>query len=82
MAPIMSVTPYMGHLFIWTCFVIIIVGGAGNLKGTIYASLFFGFLYNIVTTLLDSTMAAIAASLIMAIFLAFRPMGVVGYEEE
>lgn len=79
MAPIFPVTPYMGSLIIWTAFVIIIVGGTGNLKGTIIASLLFGFLYNIVTTLLDSTIANIAASLVMLLFLAFRPQGLVGY---
>jgi branched-chain amino acid transport system permease protein len=79
MAPIFPVTPYMGSFVIWTCFVVIIVGGTGNLKGTIYASLLFGFLYNIVTTLLDSTIANIMASLMMLIFLAFRPQGLVGY---
>ncbi len=81
MAPIMSVHPYMGHTVIWTCFVIIIVGGAGNIKGTILAALFFGFLHTIITTLLDSTIALIVSSLFMLIFLAIRPQGLLGYAE-
>ena len=79
MAPIFPVTPYMGSFIIWTCFVVIIVGGVGNLKGTIFAALLFGFLYNIVTVLLDSTIANIMASVAMLLFLAFRPQGLVGY---
>ena len=82
MAPLMSVSPYMGHFIIWTCFVIIIVGGLGNLKGTLLASIFFGFLSTIVTTLLDSNYAIIAANLTMAAFLALRPGGMLGYAEE
>lgn len=81
MSPIMSVYPYMGHMVIWTCFVIIIVGGAGNIKGTILAALFFGFLHTIITTLLDSTIALIVSSLFMLIFLAIRPQGLLGYAE-
>lgn len=81
MAPIMSVYPYMGHVVIWTCFVIIIVGGAGNIKGTILAALLFGFLHTIVTTLLDSTIALIISALFMLIFLAIRPQGLLGYAE-
>jgi len=81
MSPIMSVYPYMGHMVIWTCFVIIIVGGAGNIKGTILAALFFGFLHTIITTLLDSTIALIVSSLFMLIFLAIKPQGLLGYAE-
>jgi branched-chain amino acid transport system permease protein len=81
MAPIMSVYPYMGSMVIWTCFVIVIVGGAGNIKGTILAALLFGFLNTIVTTLLDSTIALLVSSLFMLVFLAIRPQGLVGYAE-
>lgn len=82
MAPIMPVTPYMGHMIIWTCFVVIIVGGAGNLKGTILAALLFGFLNTIITTMLDATIANIGGSILMLIILAIRPRGLVGYAEK
>jgi branched-chain amino acid transport system permease protein len=82
MAPIMAVTPYMGHMVIWTCFVVVIVGGAGNLKGTILAALLFGFLNTIVTTFLDSTIASIASCMFMLILLAIRPQGLLGYAEK
>ncbi len=82
MAPIMSVTPYMGHMVIWTAFVVIIIGGAGNIKGTIFASLILGFLITIVTTFVDSTIASIASALFMLIVLAFKPYGLVAYAEK
>lgn len=81
MAPIMSVYPYMGHMVIWTAFVVIIVGGPGNIKGTILAALLFGFLHTIVTTLLDSTIANLVSVLLMLILLAIRPEGLLGHAE-
>jgi len=82
MAPIMSVHPYMGHAVIWTAFVVIIVGGAGNIKGTLYASVIFGFLTTIITTFLDSTIANLVNTLVMLVLLAIRPEGLVGHGQE
>ena len=82
MAPIMSVHPYMGHSVVWTAFVVVIVGGAGNIKGTILAALIFGFLTTIITTLLDSTIANLVNTLVMLVILAIRPQGVAGHAEE
>jgi branched-chain amino acid transport system permease protein len=81
MAPIMSVHPYMGHAVVWTAFVVVIVGGAGNIKGTILASLFFGYLTTIITTLLDSTIANLVNVLVMLVLLAIRPQGIAGHAE-
>jgi branched-chain amino acid transport system permease protein len=81
MAPIMSVHPYMGHAVVWTAFVVVIVGGAGNIKGTVLASLLFGFLTTIVTTLLDSTIANLVNVLVMLVILAIRPQGLAGHAE-
>jgi branched-chain amino acid transport system permease protein len=82
MAPIMSVHPYMGHAVIWTAFVVIIVGGAGNIKGTLYASVIFGFLTTIITTVFDSTIANLVNTLVMLVLLAIRPEGLVGHGQE
>jgi branched-chain amino acid transport system permease protein len=79
MAPIMSVHPYMGHAVVWTAFVVVIVGGPGNIKGSILAALLFGFLTTVITTLLDSTIAALVSALVMLILLAIRPEGVAGH---
>lgn len=81
MAPIMSVHPYMGHSVVWTAFVVVIVGGAGNIKGTVLASLFFGYLTTIITTLLDSTIANMVNVLVMLLLLAIRPQGMTGHAE-
>lgn len=82
MAPILSVTPYMGHFPLLICFIVVIVGGAGNLKGAILASIIFGFLHTFVTTYIDSTIAMIASCLVMFIILTIRPQGLMGYAEK
>jgi branched-chain amino acid transport system permease protein len=81
MAPIMSVYPYMGGLVVWMAFVIVIVGGQGNIKGALYAAVMFGFLQTVITTLLDSTIAQLAIALFMLVFLAIRPQGLLGHAE-
>jgi len=79
MAPIMSVHPYMGHNVVWTAFVVVIVGGPGNIKGSILAALLFGFLSTVITTLLDSTIANLVSVLVMLVLLAIKPEGVMGH---
>lgn len=81
MSPIFSVTPYMGHYVIWNCFVIIILGGAGNLKGTIIAAAILAFLSTVVTTVWDTTIANIVASLFVLAVLSLRPQGLMGQAE-
>jgi branched-chain amino acid transport system permease protein len=81
MAPIMSVYPYMGGLVVWMAFVIVIVGGQGNIRGAIYAALMFGFLNTIITTVWDSTIAALVIAVFMLVFLAVRPQGLLGHAE-
>jgi len=80
MAPIMSVHPYMGHSVVWTAFVVVIVGGPGNIKGSIVAALLFGFLTTVISTLLDSTIADLVNALVMLTLLAIRPEGVMGHD--
>lgn len=80
MAPIMSVHPYMGHSVVWTAFVVVIVGGPGNIKGSIYAALLFGFLTTVITTWADSTVADLVNALVMLFLLAVRPEGVMGHD--
>jgi len=80
-ASIDSVQPYMGHSVILMAFIIVIVGGTGSLQGAFLASILFGFLHTIVTTLLNSTIANIIAAVTMATILAIRPKGLMGREE-
>jgi branched-chain amino acid transport system permease protein len=81
MAPVMSVNPYMGSPVIIMALVVIVVGGTGDIRGAILASLLFGFLYTIVTTVSDATIANIISVLFMLFILAIRPRGLLGHAE-
>jgi branched-chain amino acid transport system permease protein len=81
MAPVMSVYPYMGGMVIWMAFVIVIIGGQGNLKGAILASALFGFLDTILTTVFDSTISNLLITVFLLVFLAVRPQGLLGHAE-
>jgi len=75
MSPAIAVHPYMGHMALLIALIVIIVGGAGNLKGTVLTAILFGFLYTIITTFLDAVIANIASVLFMVILLAIKPEG-------
>jgi len=77
-APILPVTPYMGHSAVITAFIILILGGVGSLKGALIASFILGFLHTFVTTYVDGQMATIAGALLMFTVLVFKPRGIMG----
>lgn len=75
MSPACAVHPYMGHMVLMIALIVVIVGGAGNLRGTILAAVLFGFLYTIITTFSDAVIANIANVLFMVLLLAIKPGG-------
>jgi len=77
MAPISAVQPYMGHTPLLIALIVVIVGGAGNLKGTILPAILLGFLFTIITTVSDAVMANITSVLFMVVLLAIKPGGLV-----
>ena len=77
MAPISAVQPYMGHTPLLIALIVVIVGGAGNLKGTILTAILLGFLFTIITTFSDAVAANIASVLFMVVLLAVKPGGLV-----
>lgn len=81
MAPIVAIHPYMGHMPLMIALIVIVVGGPGSIKGAIIVSVLFGFVYTILTTLLDSTIANISSVVLMVVLLAIRPGGLVSHAE-
>ena len=81
MAPISAVHPYMWHMPLLIALIVVIVGGAGNLKGTVLTAVLLGFLFTIITTFADAVSANIASVLFMVVLLAIRPGGLVQNEE-
>ena len=77
-APLVSPTPYMGHSVIVTAFIIIIVGGIGQLEGAIVASILYAFVHTFVTTFYGGVIADITGLLIMLLVLVIKPTGLFG----
>jgi branched-chain amino acid transport system permease protein len=75
MSPAFAVHPYMGHMALLIALIVVIVGGVGNLKGTVLTAILFGFLYTVITTFLDAVIANIASVLFMVLLLAIKPGG-------
>ena len=80
-APLVPVTPYMGHAVIVTAFIIIIVGGIGSLEGAVIAAVAYALIHTVVTTFVDGVVANIVGLLLMLAVLIVRPQGLFGAKE-
>lgn len=78
MAPIIPVTPYMGHVYAVTAFIVVIVGGMASIEGAVLAAFILGFIHTIVSTASDSVTATMIGVLFMAIVLIIKPTGLLG----
>ena len=76
-APVSSVFPGMGNQVLIICFVIVVIGGIGSLKGALVASLLIG-LADTFGKVLVPELAGVAVYLLMAVVLLFRPAGLFG----
>ena len=78
MSPIIPVTPYMGHVYAVTAFIVVIVGGMASIEGAVLAAFLLGFIHTFVSTLFDSVTATMVGVLFMAIVLIVKPTGLLG----
>jgi len=76
-APISSVYPGMGNQVLIVCFVVVVIGGIGSLKGALMAALLIGFVDTFGKVLLPE-FAGVAVYLLMAVILLVRPAGLFG----
>jgi len=74
-APFWSIDPHMGSNLLMTAMLIAILGGLGNLKGSIIASYMIGFIHAAVSFLYISRFMGFAALIITLIVMIFRRGG-------
>ena len=67
-----------GVLFTLKALVIVIMGGVGDVRGTIVAALMLGILETFVARLIDPGLTLAAAYLLFVLILLFRPQGLFG----
>ena len=76
--PLMPVSPYLGHDFTLIAFVIVILGGMGNLLGALVGGLILGVSESIATLFLPSTLKHAVSFGVLIIIMLFRPQGLLG----
>lgn len=76
--PIYLVNPYFGGTFTVMAFVIVVLGGMGNLFGGVLAAFIIGVVMMVVSFLTIPEGGLIAAYLIYVVVILFRPQGLLG----
>jgi branched-chain amino acid transport system permease protein len=74
-APIRQAHYLMGTDPLLLSFIVVILGGLGNLRGTLIAAAFIGFGEGMISVLFSPTLSKIIATLLVALVLVARPGG-------
>ena len=82
LAPVLVLTPFAGTTVIVKAFAIVIIGGFGNVEGTILAGLLVGLIESFTTQYLDPGLIDIVVFGLLLVMLAFRPTGLVSERRE
>jgi len=75
-APIWSIEPSLGLPLMMTAILVAILGGLGNIRGSMMASYIVGFLSSSVAFLFNPRMMGLATLITVFIVLIFRPEGI------
>ena len=73
-APVSSVYPGMGSSVLIICFVVVVIGGIGSIRGALLAALLIGFVDTFGKVLLPQA-AGVLVYVLMAVILLFKPTG-------
>jgi len=76
-APVSSVYPNMGGQVLIICFVVVVIGGIGSIRGALIASLLIGLVETFGQVFLPAV-AGMLTYLLMALVLILRPQGLFG----
>jgi branched-chain amino acid transport system permease protein len=75
-APVWSLEPQMGWMYMVTAILVAVLGGLGNIKGTILASFLIGFAHAVVCFVLgEPRFMNLSALILVMIILIIRPQG-------
>jgi branched-chain amino acid transport system permease protein len=73
-APLTSITPGMGDNILITCFVVVVIGGIGSIKGAFWGAILIGMATTFGSVLVPS-IAGMVIYLVMAAVLLVKPRG-------
>ncbi len=77
-APVMAIHPVMGILVVIKCFAAVIMGGFGNIQGTMYASFILAIVESFAVAYVSLQYKDAFAFVVMIIVLLFKPHGIFG----
>jgi branched-chain amino acid transport system permease protein len=80
MAPIYTVSPFIGDLPMLKAFVVVVLGGLGSIPGAVLGGLMIGLVESFFSTQFDSTIALIASFSLALLIIIIRPTGLLGKE--
>jgi branched-chain amino acid transport system permease protein len=82
LGPVLVLTPFAGTSVIVKAFAIVIIGGFGNVEGTIIAGLLVGLIESFTTQYLEPGMIDIVVFGLLLLTLAIRPTGLIAEKHE
>ncbi|MEP7029655.1 MAG: branched-chain amino acid ABC transporter permease [Pseudolabrys sp.] len=82
LGPVLVLTPFAGTTVIVKAFAIVIIGGFGNVEGTIIAGLIVGLIESYTTQFLDPGLIDIVVFSLLLLTLAVRPTGLIAEKRE
>jgi len=82
LGPVLVLTPFAGATVIVKAFAIVIIGGFGNVEGTIIAGLIVGLIESYTTQFLDPGLIDIVVFALLLLTLAVRPTGLIAEKRE
>lgn len=77
-APLVGVSHTMGLDWVLKAFIVVVVGGMGNLAGSIVAAIFISLLESYAAIWLDPSQAVLVSFVVLILTLLFRPTGIFG----
>ena len=81
MAPLFSVSPFIGNTPLLKAFIVVILGGLGSIPGAALASLLIGITESVASTFMDTGAADILIFALVIAVLLVRPTGLLGRAE-
>ncbi|MGP1615637.1 MAG: ABC transporter permease subunit, partial [Pollutimonas bauzanensis] len=81
MAPIFSVSPFIGTAPLFKSFIVVVLGGLGSIGGAVLASLLLGAAESLGSTFFDGSTADMLIFALVILVLVMRPTGLLGRAE-
>ncbi|MBN6038078.1 branched-chain amino acid ABC transporter permease [Amycolatopsis sp. 195334CR] len=77
-APLISITPTLGAQFNITAFVVVVLGGMGNVVGALVGGLLIGLVEQLTTIFLNGQSSLLGVFVVFVLVLFLRPQGLFG----